>query len=98
MQVAAIIEGSTDTGEVAEWSNVPDSKSGVRANVPRVRIPPSPPEMRCTSQFPKGPPAHAAAGFFVPAAWTGRAVDQMPMGVGDVPRRYSGAAGEVPAP
>jgi hypothetical protein len=27
---AARIEGSTDTGEVAEWSNVPDSKSGVR--------------------------------------------------------------------
>ncbi len=31
------------TGEVAEWSNVPDSKSGVRASVPWVRIPPSPP-------------------------------------------------------
>ena len=31
------------TGEVAEWSNVPDSKSGVGANPPWVRIPPSPP-------------------------------------------------------
>src|SRR5690606_27256322 len=31
------------TGEVAEWSIVPDSKSGVPARVPRVRIPPSPP-------------------------------------------------------
>src|SRR5205823_6285874 len=30
-------------GEVAEWSNVPDSKSGVRVTVPWVRIPPSPP-------------------------------------------------------
>ena len=30
-------------GEVAEWSNVPDSKSGVLAIVPWVQIPPSPP-------------------------------------------------------
>ena len=30
-------------GEVAEWTNVPDSKSGVLATVPWVRIPPSPP-------------------------------------------------------
>ena len=28
---------------MAEWSNVPDSKSGVRAIVPWVRIPPLPP-------------------------------------------------------
>jgi len=28
---------------VAEWSNVPDSKSGVVATLPRVRIPPPPP-------------------------------------------------------
>ncbi len=28
---------------MAEWSNVPDSKSGVGANLPWVRIPPSPP-------------------------------------------------------
>ena len=34
---------STVPGEVAEWSNVPDSKSGVRVSVPWVRIPPSPP-------------------------------------------------------
>ncbi len=31
-------------GEVSEWSNVPDSKSGVPAMVPGVRIPPSPKE------------------------------------------------------
>ena len=31
-------------GEVPEWSNGPDSKSGVRSPVPWVRIPPSPPE------------------------------------------------------
>ena len=30
-------------GEVAEWSIVPDSKSGEPARVPGVRIPPSPP-------------------------------------------------------
>ena len=34
------------TGEVAEWSNVPDSKSGVVAISPWVRIPPSPPAQR----------------------------------------------------
>ena len=34
---------SYGNGEVAEWSNVPDSKSGVRVTVPWVRIPPSPP-------------------------------------------------------
>ena len=32
-----------EPGEVAEWSNVPDSKSGVGASLPWVRIPPSPP-------------------------------------------------------
>jgi hypothetical protein len=31
-------------GEVAERLNVPDSKSGVGASLPRVRIPPSPPK------------------------------------------------------
>ncbi len=31
------------TGEVAEWSKAPDSKSGVAARLPWVRIPPSPP-------------------------------------------------------
>src|SRR4051812_30000550 len=30
-------------GEVAEWSKAPHSKCGVRATVPWVRIPPSPP-------------------------------------------------------
>ena len=39
-------------GEVAEWSNVPDSKSGVRVTVPWVRIPPSPPK---TNKAPSGP-------------------------------------------
>ena len=39
-------------GEVAEWSNVPDSKSGVRVTVPWVRIPPSPPK---THKAPSGP-------------------------------------------
>ena len=33
-------------GEVAEWSIVPDSKSGVPERVPGVRIPPSPPVFR----------------------------------------------------
>jgi hypothetical protein len=44
---------------VAEWSNVPDSKSGVGATLPRVRIPPSPPVcfnernyMKCKDIFP----------------------------------------------
>ena len=37
------------TGEVAEWSNVPDSKSGVVAISPWVRIPPSPPVSKQTS-------------------------------------------------
>jgi len=32
---------------VAEWSNVPDSKSGVLSKVPWVRIPPSPPIIKC---------------------------------------------------
>ena len=33
-------------GEVAEWTNAPVLKTGVHANGPRVRIPPSPPETR----------------------------------------------------
>ena len=32
-------------GEVAEWSIAPHSKCGVRASVPGVRIPPSPPDL-----------------------------------------------------
>ncbi|KDB88848.1 hypothetical protein AZ27_3874 [Bordetella bronchiseptica D756] len=32
-------------GEVAEWSNAPDSKSGIRLGVSWVRIPPSPPDI-----------------------------------------------------
>lgn len=32
-------------GEVAEWSNAPHSKCGIRASVSGVRIPPSPPDL-----------------------------------------------------
>ena len=39
----APIATSGTGGEVAEWSNVPDSKSGVGLRPPWVRIPPSPP-------------------------------------------------------
>lgn len=41
-------------GEVAEWSNVPDSKSGVVATSPWVRIPPSPPICQ-VNRGPTGP-------------------------------------------
>src|ERR1700733_14597296 len=51
------------SGEVAEWSNVPDSKSGVRVSVPRVRIPPSPPEN-------KTPPRGAFCFLAERAVWT----------------------------
>ena len=44
--IPAIAPTIANTGEVAEWSNVPDSKSGVGANPPWVRIPPSPPRVR----------------------------------------------------
>ena len=56
-QSAAMI---TVSGEVAEWSNVPDSKSGVRVSAPWVRIPPSPPDLN---------PAANATGFFSPGIW-----------------------------
>ncbi len=36
-------------GEVAEWSKAPHSKCGVPVRVPRVRIPASPPRLRCCS-------------------------------------------------
>ncbi len=36
---------SAFTGEVPEWPNGPDSKSGVGVSLPWVRIPPSPPIM-----------------------------------------------------
>ena len=53
--------GLDSTGEVAEWSNVPDSKSGVLAIVPRVRIPPSPPRMAPQGAIflPVSPPKNA---------------------------------------
>ena len=44
-------------GEVPEWSNGPDSKSGVRVSVPWVRIPPSPPFV--TGSVPVLPPLQA---------------------------------------
>ena len=64
------------TGEVAEWSIVPDSKSGVPARVPRVRIPPSPPAfakptagrpagMRRSARVDEGRAAYAADGWAV---------------------------------
>ena len=37
------VRRSTRIGEVAEWSNAPHSKCGMRATVSGVRIPPSPP-------------------------------------------------------
>src|SRR3954462_14940851 len=37
-------------GEVAEWSKAPHSKCGVRATVPWVRIPPSPPSQTVLSK------------------------------------------------
>ena len=43
-------------GEVAEWLNVAVSKTVVRANVPRVRIPLSPPPL--VIQTPVKYPAH----------------------------------------
>src|SRR3954462_15806035 len=43
-------------GEVAEWSKAPHSKCGVRATVPWVRIPPSPPILSTTQ------PRHCSAG------------------------------------
>src|SRR6218665_3272868 len=49
-------------GEVAERSNVPDSKSGVVATLPWVRIPPSPPEVAQAS--PPKPRAVYAPGLF----------------------------------
>jgi hypothetical protein len=48
-------------GEVAEWSNVPDSKSGVDANLPRVRIPPSPPEQVLPTRSVELPGAQSPA-------------------------------------
>ena len=36
-------QATNQCGEVAEWSIAPHSKCGVRASVPGVRIPPSPP-------------------------------------------------------
>ena len=37
-----LFSSTRSDGRVAEWSNVPDSKSGVRVTVPWVRIPPLP--------------------------------------------------------
>src|SRR5678809_1183553 len=49
---AGILTGPRDfRGEVAEWSKAPHSKCGVRATVPWVRIPPSPPISMFGSRF-----------------------------------------------
>src|SRR3954464_847448 len=53
---------TTVPGEVAEWSNVPDSKSGVGESQPWVRIPPSPPNT-VKPLAPSDPKGHWA--FFV---------------------------------
>ena len=50
---------TTRRGEVAEWSKAPHSKCGVRATVPWVRIPPSPPffrsrQFRCAQRLRGG--------------------------------------------
>jgi hypothetical protein len=47
---ACYLGAAISHGEVAEWSNAPDSKSGVPATVPWVRIPPSPPRKRTRSK------------------------------------------------
>jgi hypothetical protein len=56
-----------EAGEVAEWSNVPDSKSGVGATLPWVRIPPSPPDSQQIRAFRAlfcfYPPIHPPSGF-----------------------------------
>ena len=43
LQPGAPLAIKRTSGEVLEWLNRPVSKTGVRASVPRVRIPPSPP-------------------------------------------------------
>src|SRR6476660_6690516 len=59
---AGILPGQFEPrGEVAEWSKAPHSKCGVRATVPWVRIPPSPPRSlsncikmeKCFGQVPE---------------------------------------------
>ena len=42
-------------GELSEWPKEPDSKSGVRVTVPRVRIPRSPPQSWKEQVRPAGP-------------------------------------------
>src|SRR3954470_15352021 len=48
---ASVRPARLPSGEVAEWSKAPHSKCGVRATVPWVRIPPSPPRINRTSFF-----------------------------------------------
>src|SRR2546426_5100685 len=47
------VAGSRD-GEVPKWLTGPDSKSGVRVTVPWVRIPPSPPSLSPSLEWPLG--------------------------------------------
>ena len=48
---AVLFRSNEKFGEVAEWSNAAVLKTAVRATVPRVRIPPSPPEFKCLRVF-----------------------------------------------
>ncbi len=61
-------------GEVAEWSNVPDSKSGVRERLPWVRIPPSPPRLafRSLHGASKSAPKPRQRVFFASARFRSR--------------------------
>ena len=59
-----VIFVALSSGEVSEWSNVPDSKSGVRSNAPGVRIPPSPPDMK--------PPTGRLHALRMAASWLAR--------------------------
>src|SRR5947209_8991782 len=61
-------------GEVAEWSKAPHSKCGVRATVPWVRIPPSPPPSQSLESL------SLFAGEFSPESATLRAVSRAQRG------------------
>ena len=55
-------------GEVAEWSNAPDSKSGVLEREPGVRIPPSPPVFR--GEFRAHPESGSIVAIPPPRFWS----------------------------
>src|SRR5881628_581111 len=71
------LSGARDPeGEVSEWSKAPHSKCGVRATVPWVRIPPSPPLLqvrlgrgplpRSLQRRDRLPPARRGGGVAIP--------------------------------